>query len=118
MKHHDPDDALDRALFALPLEEPPANLRAQILSATIYRAPSAVKSWEPWAIGVALAVFTWLIAWTAFDSAQVSKTLDLAGSAMLGFFSQSATLLWIALGGAVAIWYSQATLLRLPVRRR
>ena len=29
------DDELDRALFALPLEEPPADLRARILAATV-----------------------------------------------------------------------------------
>ena len=34
---YDSDDALDRALFALPLEEPPADLRASILTATVYR---------------------------------------------------------------------------------
>ena len=37
MNMYDSDDALDRALFALPLEEPPAGLRASILLATAYR---------------------------------------------------------------------------------
>ena len=31
------DDDLDRALFALPLEEPPADLHGRILAATVLR---------------------------------------------------------------------------------
>ena len=32
------DDELDRALFALPLEEPPADMHQRIMSATVLRA--------------------------------------------------------------------------------
>ena len=39
MNYYDNDAALDHALFALPLEEPPGDLRARILSATIYQRP-------------------------------------------------------------------------------
>lgn len=39
-------DALDRALFALPLEEPPADLRSSILLSTAYRPVSPFSFWE------------------------------------------------------------------------
>ena len=45
------DDDLDRLLFALPLEEPPADLRASILTATAYRAAPVFKPWEVSIIG-------------------------------------------------------------------
>ena len=36
------DDDLDRALFALPLEEPPADLHRRIMAATVLRADADV----------------------------------------------------------------------------
>ncbi len=61
----DDDDALDRALAALPLEEPPADLHARIMAATVYApAPAGVPvpGWERgWlALFAGLAVCGWL----------------------------------------------------------
>jgi len=38
------DDELDRALFALPLEEPPADMHQRIMSATVLRAAPCVPA--------------------------------------------------------------------------
>jgi hypothetical protein len=56
------DDDLDRLLFAMPLEEPPADLRASILRATIYRPAFALKPWELWMCGSIAALAVWLAA--------------------------------------------------------
>lgn len=59
MHHH---DDLDRALFALPLEQPPAELRDRILSATIYRPSLPVfRQWEILLLGTVVALLAWLI---------------------------------------------------------
>ncbi len=50
------DEALEQALFALPLEEPPAGLRASILMATAYRPAPAFSVWELAGLGVVGAV--------------------------------------------------------------
>lgn len=101
------DDDLDRALFALDLEEPPAGLRGSILAATCYRAPVIFKQWEIVLLGVALAV----VAWVAF--AIVTGGLPaLAGNLQNGLesigatLSNTSTLAWMAAGGAVAVWLS------------
>ena len=58
----DNDDALDRALFALPLEEPPADFRAGILSATIYRPAPVFSFRELVTLSAICAVLVWLVA--------------------------------------------------------
>ena len=55
------DAALERALFALPLEEPPADLRGRILAATVYRPALPFKMWEVWVIGTLMALAVWLM---------------------------------------------------------
>ena len=53
------DDDLDRALFALPLEEPPADLHRRIMAATVLRPAPEFRQWELWALvlGVVLLAF-------------------------------------------------------------
>ena len=53
---YDSDDSLERALFALPLEEPPSDLRASILAATAFRPAPPFGVWEVAALGALAAV--------------------------------------------------------------
>lgn len=106
MKHYSDED-LERALFSLELEEPPATLRGSILAATCYRTPAVLKPWETVAVGVALAVIAW-IAWSLVVgglpalAGQLQFALDVLGRSL----SDGATLAWIAVGGSVAVWLS------------
>jgi hypothetical protein len=50
------DDELDRALFALPLEEPPADMHQRIMAATVLRAAPAFRQWELWLLAAAVAL--------------------------------------------------------------
>jgi len=117
MKHYSDDD-LERALFNLPLEEAPANLRTAILSRTIYRQTLPVKPWEVWLTGGCVAMIAWfLVLILRGGSAPVVSGLDVIGAAILDVVSQPATLLWIALGGAAAMWISQLTPAIAPARQ-
>lgn len=121
MKRYDSDDELDRALFALPLEEPPANLRHSILAATVYGppVPAPVRPWELWLLGGALALIVWLcIAIFSGAGAATLGSLDETGASVLAFFSQPTTLFWIAVGGGAAFWLSQTNLTLAPGYRR
>ncbi|MDQ2991570.1 MAG: hypothetical protein M3R30_01960 [Candidatus Eremiobacteraeota bacterium] len=101
------DEDLERALFALDLEEPPADLRGSILASTCYRAPVIFKQWEIVALGAALAVVAW-VAWAVVTGGLPA----LAGNLQSGFqvvgndLSNTVTLWWIAVGGSVAVWLS------------
>jgi hypothetical protein len=106
MKWED-DDALDAALFALPLEEPPADLRASIFAATILRPAPLFSFRELLVLGTIVAVTVWLIVAIAcggaalfVDSLQVALTA--AGRAVANL----TTAAWIAAGAATAIWLS------------
>ncbi len=104
---YDSDDALDRALFALPLEEPPADLRASILSTTVYRPAPLFKPWELVLLGAIVAVMVWLVVLIAMGGSTLfAASLEKAGSTLVGLLSNVATLAWIAAGGATAIWLS------------
>lgn len=117
MKHYSDAD-LDRALFNLPLEEAPANLRASILDRTIYRQTLQVKPWEGWIMGGCVAMIAWfLVLILRGGPAPVVSALDVVGGAILAVVSQPATLLWIALGGAAAMWISQLSPAVVPARR-
>ena len=116
MKHYDDDD-LERALFALDLEEPPAGLRQAILARTIYHVPAAVavRPWEPWVYGGLCAVFAWML-WLVLHGG-ATHTVEQAvsyGDAAVAFFSQPANLFWIAVGGAATVWFSQLNLTAAP----
>lgn len=104
---YDSDDALDRALFALPLEEPPGDLRAAILTATVYRSAPLFKPWEIALIGSVAAVATWLIGLVVLGGGTLFvHSLQAIGSTSEDLLSNYSTLAWIAAGGAVAIWLS------------
>jgi hypothetical protein len=99
------DDALDRALFALPLEEPPADLRASILTATVYRPAPAFAFWEIAAFGAMAAVLVWLIAIVAMGGGSLfMHTISAIAAAAARPLSNVTTLAWGAAGTATALW--------------
>ena len=103
----DDDDALDAALFALPLEEPPADLRASILAATILRPAPLFSFREVLALGTIAAVTVWLIGAIALGGAALFvQSLQAAQTAIGHVASNATTLAWIAAGAATAMWCS------------
>jgi hypothetical protein len=89
------DDALDRALASMPLEEPPSDLRAHILAGTIFRSRPVLTIWEI----VASASIALALAWLA-----VSMRAELAAG-LAAAFSTTASLAWITwlgVGSAIA----------------
>jgi hypothetical protein len=113
------DDDLDRALFALPLDEPPAGLRERILAATIYQLPSTApfKTWELWLLGgvIALVAFlTYLVLASVPDlGARSDQLLD--GARSLGLFKPT-TYGWFAVGVS-AVWAISSLSLMPAVRQ-
>jgi len=107
------DDAIERALAALPLEETPADLRPRILAATIRRPAPALSSWELSILGVTLALATWLVlaVWGSplTGGAAVSREIGTFVDrivAELGAALTPTTCLWLAIGVSAAIWLS------------
>ncbi len=93
------DDELDRLLAALPLEEPPAELRTSILAATVQRVPAEpVDPWEASAWGLLLAFAAWLVPHFS-DLNGVIATIGRAAFAL----AQPATLVWLTVGIASAV---------------
>lgn len=120
MKHYD-DDELERALFALDLEEPPADLRASILAGTIYHVPvtAAVRPWELWLFGGLCAVLVWMLVFVLRGSAgPAAVQVEALGNGLAFFFSQPANLFWIAVGAAASVWISQVNLTGIPGYQR
>lgn len=104
------DDALDQAILALPLEEPPAGLRASILMATAYRPAPAFSVVELALLGALGAIALWLIAvLISGGGALFVHTLAAIGSVSARVLSDAATLAWLAAGGATALWLSLFT---------
>ncbi|MHB8462675.1 MAG: hypothetical protein ACYDA1_08520 [Vulcanimicrobiaceae bacterium] len=102
---HEPYDDLDLAIAALPLDEPPAGLRAMILARTIDRAEAPAWSWEITIIGACIAVLVW--AALALVTGSATPIVALIGS----FTAQSITMLvnintlaWISSGMLLAFW--------------
>ncbi|MEO6913472.1 MAG: hypothetical protein ABI182_05570 [Candidatus Baltobacteraceae bacterium] len=115
--NYESDEALERALLALELEEPPAGLRSSILAATVYRVPMSVKPWEIWTMGVLLAVAVWLITLlVGGGSENFLRTVTALTNAAWHLVSAPNTLVWIALGGSAAFWLSFLSLAPAPVR--
>lgn len=121
MKRDYNDDELERALFALDLEEPPAGLRQSILSSTIYHVPvaAAVRPWEVWLYGALCAALVWLLFFVVRGAGaqSINDAISYSGHA-LNFFAQPATLFWIAIGGAATFWISQLNLTVTPGYQR
>jgi hypothetical protein len=112
------EDELERALFALPLEEPPVDLRARILSATIARPRLTFSAWEVWLVGTLFAFMVWLTILVCTSvpdfGGAVSRALS-AGVDRFGAAFSVNTLVWMALGISFVVWISQ---LSLPQTRR
>ena len=102
------DDALDIALFALPLATPPDDLRASILRATIYApapAPAlapAMSTIEIAIVGVAAAIGVWLLV-LLIGNHQSAEAFANRAYAFVRPFGNLQTLGWLAAGIAVAV---------------
>lgn len=116
---YDSEEELERALFALPLEEPPAGMHAAILAQTIYRAPAAAARWElAGLLSVAFAVcaLVWMIA--AGGGSLFDRTLLAAFAYGERALSSLQTLLWLAIGCATAFAVSLSFGTPAPAFRR
>jgi hypothetical protein len=104
---YDSDDALDRALFALPLEEPPAELRGAILASTAYRPAAPFSVWEVAGLGAVAAVTVWLVVLIAMGGGGLFlHTLATIGSTVETGLSNVTMLAWLATGAMTAFWLS------------
>jgi len=113
-------DDLDRALMALPLEEPPAGLRDSILAATVYAPPLesiVLRTWEIVLIGTLLAVGSWLAIVLAQNEALTSQLIG-GLQAVVAALAAPTTFLWLACGATVALGASLYNVVprRVPVR--
>lgn len=111
------DDELDRALFALPLEEPPADLHRSIMAATMFRPAPALRTWEVVLAAGAVALATWLtVAIFASSPGALARIGHTAVVALrdLGLFSR-ATYVWFGIGVSSLWWISSLSFM--PVRR-
>jgi hypothetical protein len=111
------EDELDRALFALPLEEPPADLRRRILAATVFRPAPTFRAWELWLLAGALALAGlltfWMLGSGPFTGIRLTDAID-AAMRSAGLFSRS-TYVWIAIGASSVWWISSLSFM--PARR-
>ena len=107
---YDSDDALDRALFALPLEEPPSDLRAAILAGTAFRPAPPFGVWEVAALGALAAVLVWLIASIAMGGGGLFlDSVSEIGSTLAATLSNVTVLAWVAAGAVTAFWLTVFT---------
>jgi hypothetical protein len=120
MTHDDHMDDLDRAIFALPLDEPPAGLRESILRATVF-APAVVPSpamfgrIEAILVGVILAVGVWL-ALVLVTNPHAAESLAAAVSMLTRGLAGPMTVAWLATGALTALVLSSPGSLGLPFR--
>ena len=116
---NDDFDDLDRAIFALPLEAPPPDLRASILRATSGAPTPALSALlftrnEIVGIGLALAIAAWLVL-AAIADHRFATTVTTEAYAVLRELTEPTTLAWTTFGGAIA---AALTLTNLsPLRR-
>lgn len=107
---YDNDDDLDRMLFALPLEEPPADLRASILAATAYRPAPVFKPWEVSMMGAVAAVGIWLVVLIVLGGpALFARTLQHISDGAIRAGSNAELMGWLAAGCATAAWLTLFT---------
>jgi len=106
----DDSDALEQALFGLPLEEPPPGLRASILLATAYRPRPAFSVVELAVLGALGATGVWLLVLLALGGGTLFvQTLETIGAFLSRTLSNPTTVAWLAAGGATALWLSLFT---------
>jgi hypothetical protein len=111
------DDELERALFAIPLEDPPPELRGRILAATIDRPRLTFRAWEIWLVGTLVALMFWLTILVTSSTPDVGLVISTTLNRGVDLFSElpNNTLMWTALGISFVVWISQ---LSLPNSRR
>ena len=103
-------DDLERAICDLPLEEPPAGMRASILLATAYRPAPAFSFLDLAALGAMGAVALWLVVLLVLGGGSLFvHTLATIGTTLSHALSNGATLAWLAAGGATALWLTLFT---------
>jgi hypothetical protein len=110
------DDELDRALFALPLEEPPADLHQRIMAATVLRAAPAFRAWELWLLAAVVTLVGGLTIWTFTSSPNAGLNFAdaiVSGVRALGLFSRS-TYVWLAIGISSVWWISSLPFISTP----
>jgi len=110
------DDELDRALFALPLEEPPADMHERIMAATVLRAGPAFRTWELWLLAAAAVLVGWLTMWMFTSAPDAGLRLTdgiVAGMRGLGLFSP-ATYVWLGIGLTSVWWISSLPFMATP----
>jgi hypothetical protein len=118
MNYYSEED-LDRALAALALETPPPDLRASILSATVYRAPAIVTLWEfagLAAVTLAIGYLVWMIAsgGAPLFTYTIFTLAEFAGTAL----TNMTVLVWVATGFATAVCLSLSLNAPTPMRER
>ena len=110
MNGHYTDDDLDLALFALELEEPPTDLRASILAATVYRPAPMFSRAEIVALTLITTAIVDLIGFViAGGGTLFTHSVQALETGLVQTFSNFTTLGWLAVGGATAIWLSLFT---------
>ncbi|MBV9027424.1 MAG: hypothetical protein JO311_02315 [Candidatus Eremiobacteraeota bacterium] len=108
--YSDAYDPLDEAIASLPLEEPPAGLRASILLATAYRPAPLFSLGEYVAMGAIAAFALWLIVLVVMGGGTLFvHTIEAIAATSARALSNGATLVWLAAGGATALWISLFT---------
>ena len=101
------EDGLERAIFELPLEEPPIGMRASILLATAYRPAPAFSTLDLVVLGSLGAIAVWLVVLLVLGGGSLFvHTVTAIGSVLSRTFSNVAILAWLAAGGATALWLS------------
>jgi hypothetical protein len=104
-------DERDRALFAMPLEEPPPGLRGAVLAATVY-APVAAplfRSWEVALIGGLSALAVPLVPAVANDRRSGTQ-LASGTSSLLSAGLEPVAPAWLAAGISTALCLSLVNL--------
>jgi len=112
------DDELDQALFALPLEEPPAELHRAILAATVLQEAPAFRAWELWLLVGAAFVVGWLAVWmfgSVPDAGARTANAVIGALRAWGLFSLS-TYVWLGIGISSLGWISSLNFM--PIRRQ
>ena len=109
------DDALDRALAALPLDEPPADLQRRILARTVYAPRAAFLGWELWLVAIATALVGWF-GWLLLSAPHAQERVGdaLARLVAVSGLDSMNTVLWLAAGVSATWWIVQ---LSVPDRR-
>jgi len=112
------DDELDRALFALPLEEPPADLHQRILAATTLRPAPIFAEWERLLLAAAVALTAALTVWMFTSTpGSLHRIGDdfVSGMRALGLLNRS-TYVWLGIGLSSVWWISSLNFMPTPRR--